>query len=382
MTFVLALCAVAAAGISPFSCGEFVRVRAPLERSAIESRASGWILLQMNGQRSVLRLRVRNLDPESEYLLLADDLERARLTTDASGNGTLLLRHPPPAGGHALDFDPRGKRISVSDGSQDRLSAVVSGPLEPRRIQVMEYAGIPPSDPGAGGRAQASYRTVPMWTRIFSVALEDVASGDYQILVDGDPVGEVEADARGSATIRFCASSHPRRRCPGPWRGLGPPGSPSRVWETLDFEPRGAQVEVVRDGEVAFAGPMRARVALPQEAHCPEMDIQVDLIPAFGFGSGDAAFTSEDGGCDHEFRVAARNLPAAPYELWVADTIVGTLWVRSLVGGLMGELRFDTHPDEPDELPLDFDPRGQPIEVRRPISIPSTLYLHGLLPDE
>jgi len=337
----------------------------------------------MNGHRSMLRLRVRDLDPETEYLLLADDLERARLTTDASGNGTLLLRHPPLAGGQALDFDPRGKRISVSDGSQDRLSAVVSGPLEPRRIEVMEYAGIPPIDPGAGGRAQGSYRTVPMAVRIFRVALEDVASGDYQVWVDGALVGEVEADSRGSATIRFCASSSPGGRCPRPWRG-GPGGfgSPSNVWKPLDFEPRGAQVEVVRDGEVVFAGPMRARVALPAEAYCSEVDLEVDLIPAFGSGSGDAAFTSEDGDCDHEFRITARRVPVAYYELWVGDKIRGMLPVRSVVPGGMGELRFDSHPDEPDELLLDFDPRGQPIELRRRISIPSTLYLYGLLPEE
>jgi hypothetical protein len=48
----------------------------------------------------------------------------------------------------------------------------------------------------------------------------------------------------------------------------------------------------------------------------------------------------------------------------------------------MGELRFDTQPDEPDELPLDFDPRGQRIELRRRISIPTTLYMYGLFPDE
>lgn len=62
----------------------------------------------------ILAAPVRDLDPETEYLLLADDLERARLTTDASGNGTLLLRHPPLAGGgQALDFDPRGQRIEL-----------------------------------------------------------------------------------------------------------------------------------------------------------------------------------------------------------------------------------------------------------------------------
>lgn len=384
MAFVLAVCAVTAVGFSPVTCGDFARVRVQLQRSAIESRASGDILLQMNGHRSILRLRVRDLDPESEYLLLADDLERARLMTDSQGKGTLLLRFPPLAGGQALDFDPRGKRISVSDGSQDRLSAVVSGPLEPRRIQLMEFAGIPPSDPGASGRAQAAYRTFPLECRIFKLSLRNVASGSYQVLVDGAPVGEVEADAGGRATIRFWSAPFPGSFCPQLRNGgRGASASPSNVWESLDFEPRGAQVEVVRDDEVLFAGPMRAQVALPDEAEaCPEVDIQVDLTPAFGFGSGDAVLTSEDGGCDHEFRVTVRGVPTATYGLWVAGAIVGTVPVRNWSGEPIGETRFDTHPDEPAELPLEFDPRGELIEIRRPVSTPSTLYMHGSFPDE
>jgi hypothetical protein len=355
-----------------------------LQRSAIESRASGDILLQMNGHRSMLRLRVRDLDPETEYLLLADGLERARLMTDPQGDASLLLRYPAWAGGPALDFDPRGKRISVSDGSQDRLSAVVSGPLEPPRIQIMEFAGIPPSDPGEGGRAQGVYRTFPLGCRTFTVGLRNVASGSYQVLVDGAPVGEAEADAGGKATIRFWSASSPGGFCVRFWnRGGGTPASESNVWETLDFEPRGGQVEVVRDGEVLFAGPMRAQVALPEEAEvCPAVGIQVDLTSVYWFGSGDASLESEDGGCDHEFRVTARDLPVANYELWVAGAMVGTVPVRSWPGGPVGEIRFDTHPDAPGELPLEFDPRGQPVEVRRPISNPSALYLEALFPEE
>jgi hypothetical protein len=66
----------------------------------------------------------------------------------------------------------------------------------------------------------------------------------------------------------------------------------------------------------------------------------------------------------------------------VAGARVGTVPVRNWPIGPIGEARFDTHPDDPDELPLEFDPRGQSVEVRRPIATPPVLYLEALFPDE
>ena len=66
----------------------------------------------------------------------------------------------------------------------------------------------------------------------------------------------------------------------------------------------------------------------------------------------------------------------------MAGARVGTVPVRGWPGGPIGEARFDTHPDDPDELPLEFDPRGQSVEVSRPIATPPVLYLEALFPDE
>jgi hypothetical protein len=327
---------------------------------------------------------VRNLEPEREYLLLANDVERARFTTDPNGNASLQLRYPASDPSHALDFDPRGKLLAVSDGSDDLLSAVVSGPMEPRRILMWEIAGIEPTENAPEGRAKGAYFAFPNGWRSFEVRLWNVAPGGYDVLIDGEAVGRVEANGWGRGSVRFWSASHlahlSRHRRGHAGRGFG---WFARSWARLDFEPRGAQVEIVRDGEVVFSGPMRANVALPEELEaCPLVDIQVALTPLRSFGSGDASLASEDGGCDHEFQVTVRGLAAANYELWVGDAMVGTVPVRNWSDGLRGEVRFDTQPEDPDELLLEFDPRGQPIEVRRQVGSSSVAYLGVLFPTQ
>jgi hypothetical protein len=384
MTLVLATCVVGALGVASTTCGDQVRVYTHLERTPIETRARGSLHLEADDQWSALRIRVRKLAPESEYLLLADGVEQTRFTTDSKGRASLLLQYFPSAGIETLSFDPRGKRISVSDGSEDRLSAVVDGPGESPWSHVLESAGIPASDPEEPGRAGAAYQSAPLGCRIFKLGLHGVAPGTYQVQVDGAPVGEIEANPGGHASLRL---QHPGlwgRHCflsPGRRRGAASQHELARA--PLDFEPRGARVEVIRDGEVVFAGPMRAQVALPEEPDtCPVVDIEVSLDSVYGIGAGEASMQSKDDPCSHEFRVEVTGLSTADYRLWVGDADVGAVRVRPSPGGARGEIRFDTEPDEPDELLLDFDPRGQPVEVRRPFANPPLAYLEALFPEE
>jgi hypothetical protein len=383
MVPLLAAFAITAVGVTPINCGDTARIEVDLQRSPIESKARGAVRVLMDAQRSVLELRLRGLDPESEHLLLADGVERTRFATNSRGDAIVELRYPPEAGIQTLDFDPRGKLLAVSDGSLERLSAVVSGPLEPDRIRIWELAAIPATAQATGGQATGSYQSVGNSWRVFEVQLLGVESGTYQVLVDGAPVGELALADQVFKSIRFIST--PRfawlPKLPGDY-GPRVNGRSRTTLALLDFEPRGARIEIARSGEVLFAGPMRARVALPEEAEtCPIVDLQTPLTPVLWFGSGEASLVSKDESCDHEFRVTAQGLAAANYELWVGEAMVGTVPVRNSAGGPAGEIRFDTHPDDPGELPLGFDPRGQQIEVRRPMFIPN-LYLTALFPTE
>ena len=77
------------------------------------------------------------------------------------------------------------------------------------------------------------------------------------------------------------------------------------------------------------------------------------------------------------FKVEVEDLTPANYDLLVEGVVKGTLDVRQLPDGRVeAELEFDTK-REPGKLPLDFDPRGELIEVVRS----GIVYLSVTFPD-
>ena len=76
------------------------------------------------------------------------------------------------------------------------------------------------------------------------------------------------------------------------------------------------------------------------------------------------------------FKVEAEDLTPANYDVVVGGVVRGVLDVRQLPDGRVeGELEFDTKRSSRKQR-LDFDPRGQLIEIARA----ATVYLHVVLP--
>ena len=65
-----------------------------------------------------------------------------------------------------------------------------------------------------------------------------------------------------------------------------------------------------------------------------------------------------------EFSVEIEDVPVGAYELWVANDQKGTINVINVPGGTEGEIEF-RDPVEPGKVLLDFDPRGQSIDIIR-----------------
>jgi hypothetical protein len=82
------------------------------------------------------------------------------------------------------------------------------------------------------------------------------------------------------------------------------------------------------------------------------------VVPA---ASGKARFEARSDRSD--FKVEAEDLPIGDYSLRVAGAEKATLTVTTSVNGAEGEVEF-RDPPEPNHLPLDFDPRGQHVEIR------------------
>jgi hypothetical protein len=146
----------------------------------------------------------------------------------------------------------------------------------------------------------------------------------------------------------------------------------------LDFELANVAIEVAQADVVLFAGnTANATAGGPSACTEPPSEVQVALINtgADADAKGKARYRVRDD-CEHDFRVEIENLPAGGYDLVVDGVNRGTIEVELVGGELVGELEFDTDPDEPGEVLLDFDPRGLTLELRRD----GTTYLSRAFP--
>jgi len=203
--------------------------------------------------------------------------------------------------------------------------------------------------PGASGKADFEARP---GRSDFSVEVEDVPTGAYELRVAGVARGTIDVESTpggNEGEIEF-------RSPPEPGKLL------------LDFDPRDAIIEIARaDGQIVLEG------ATPTDGEVPgqgngnpppfgNVEIEVDLINAgvFPAGSGDAEFEQRSNRVD--FDVEIEDVPTGGYTLRVGGIERGTIEVVETVNGPEGELEF-RFPAEAGKLPLDFDPRGQAIEV-------------------
>lgn len=73
-----------------------------------------------------------------------------------------------------------------------------------------------------------------------------------------------------------------------------------------------------------------------------------------------------DDDCNESIEVEIEDVPEGAYDVYVGGELRGTIQAvfNPANGEVEGELEWDSDPDDPGEQLLDFDPRGQLIEVR------------------
>lgn len=97
-----------------------------------------------------------------------------------------------------------------------------------------------------------------------------------------------------------------------------------------------------RPGEQKLSQPLAATKEAPGEASAR---VQLHLR-----ASGNARFA-----------VKVEHFSAGTYAVWVGDVLKGQLTVEA--GQSEGQLAFDTHPDDPGEMLLDFNPAGLSVRI-------------------
>jgi len=265
----------------------------------------------------------------------------------------------------SLRVDPLGRQIDVVGNGQTFLTtqavAMANGvtPCTETRTLVFlpRVAGV--------GSAKARFRTRKDCDEDFQVEIQDVPAGIYDLRVGGVVRGQIVAafaPAKGQieGQIEFDTDADDPHELP------------------LSFDPTAATIEVLQGGSVLFSGSLTGGGAgggAGNPGICQDVEVRLPMTNtgAASLASGDARGRIRND-CRRDFRVEVEDLPAGSYTLFVAGTARGTFVVGPPL--FEAELEFDTELDDPNELPLNFDPAGALIEVKQG----STTFLMVTLP--
>ena len=310
--------------------GESAKIKLAMEGPA---GARGRLRFDLSDRGARLDLEARGLAPNADHELRADGATQGIYTSDHKGDLQLELG---TRGGRDGDlwFDPRGRRLSLHDGSQDVLTAIVSGPGEPRKSRVKEKVVLEPTDAGRG-LLRSLFRVRTSGDKRFSLLVSEAEPGDYEVLVDGTRVGTLRADDRGKGKLEFGSGG----------------GS-------LDFDPRGAEVALARAGTSHFAGELKAQ--LPGFTICSEDRTEFPLQGAPSAQGTASASLEVHEDCNVRLRVQLMGVPGGSYDLRVDGETVAQMAAPQG----QAQVQLDSAPETGSGL-LGVDPIGARIEIVR-----------------
>lgn len=322
---------------SPATARDLSKIKGEFVNTGINPAATGSVKAGFKLTRSQLELRAKQLAPDTMYSIRVAGEEKAQILTDGGGNAKVKFRGPTAtSSAFLLDFDPRGQVLEINDGTDDILTAVVSGAGQPDGMSVDERVRLTPTELVPKGEAKARYRTRKDGRIDFEVKIAGVAPGSYQLFVDGVARGTIEADALGIGEIEF--------------------ENPAETGDLLlDFDPRGLRVDVSQNGNICFSGKMRADAQGVTICAYSETTVMLPSTGADPDGSAEAELrTRED--CEQSFSVEAEDIPVGAYDIKVGGVLKETLTVIDDGVKIEGEIEFE-------DGALDFDPNGQTIEI-------------------
>jgi hypothetical protein len=257
-----------------------------------------------------------------------------------------------------LDFDPRGQSLEVRRNGvilfSGTLAALARGVnfASPR----LSIVRIPSTGADPDGSAEAKLRIDERARKHFDVEIEDVPVGTYDLLVNGVDVGNIVVTSVTGGTkgeVEFTSGDDDPGELP------------------LTFDPVGKTLTVQQGATVFFQGTFNpdtdSGAGTPGFESPSELEESLTSTGLDGDASGRARYRVDSTG-RHRFDVEIEDVPVGNYALRVAGAVRGTIRVLSSASGIEGEIEFSTRQD-PGELPLTFDPRGQLIEVLSPAGI-------------
>ena len=332
------------------SSGSTAKLRArlaPTDLAPAGSEAKASFEIRKDGRRR-FEVEIEGV-PSGDYPVFVDGTERGAIAVGSLGRGQ--LEWGDDNGGPPLDFDPRGKLIDVAGSAGILFSGSLDGAIPGvNQCTFSETVTALVAAPAAGsGSGNTKLRTREDCRRDFSVEIEDVPAGDYELFVGGVSRGTIQVTDVGGQTK-------------GELEFTSEPGEVGELF--LDFEPVGATVEVKQGATLFFSltqgGPGTGGGG-GGGGSCDGAPLEIALpllATADAAGAkGDVRYRIRDD-CRTDFKVEIEDVADDGYDLQVGGVSRGTITV---VAG-KGELEF-SDPVEAGKTLLDFDPRGQLVQV-------------------
>ncbi len=320
---------------------ESSKVKSSFENTGVDD-AFASVKASFKESKSKLSIKIKGLDDSKTYYLNVDGIEEEEFTTK-KGKAKLSFIYPSSGKLPPLDFDPRGKEISIDDGSSIVLETMFNGEGDAEGSKVREETSLIATDLALGGKGKAEFKK-SKGRSAFKVEIEDVSPGNCELYVDGIMQGIITVTNRGRGKIKFDTKI-------------------SSTKTLLGFDPRNNSIDVICGGEVYFTSTMIAKIG---GINSCEFSETVKVLFSTGEdpdASAEAEFkTKED--CDLEFEVEVEDLPVGVYELFVDEVFRGNISVVDAIEGY-GEIEFSTDFDEEGKLPLDFDPQDKMITIQQ-----------------
>ena len=324
-------------------------------------KADARFRLKRSGE-SDFRVRVEDV-PVGDYDLWVDGIYRATITVNlAFEESEVEFDTDPEPPELSLDFDPRDLLIAIFEGGDLYFSGIMSARANGVNVceasQVSQLVASSGADPD--GKAKARFRTRADCDQDFKVEIEDVPAGAYDLYVNNKNRGVIHVVDTGTefkGEIEFDTD----------------PDDPDEF--LLTFNPNSTPIEVRQGETIYFSDVFDGAAPLPQDCMDEETEIPLLNTGETPGAKGKARFRQRED-CDQDFRVEIEDLPPGDYNLLVGGVNEGTITVVNTLSGPEGEIDFDTNPDGMGELPLDFNPGGQLVEIEQG----GTVFLQRIFP--
>ena len=176
-------------------------IRLTLLNTGVDADAAGTVLSVLKSKSSVVSINASKLTPGQSYTVTVGETPEATLVADKNGRIAATFSTKPKRNKPALDFDPRGQIISIRDGTNSVLEAMVSGPSEPAGIVVDERAQL--TRLSGSGEATTRYQALRNGRRFFTVKVERVEPGEWSLYVNGIFRGAIQVSGRQMFVVQL-----------------------------------------------------------------------------------------------------------------------------------------------------------------------------------